>query len=104
MLQIEFKVSGQNIVRTDDRRIVRGTKGVLECVFDLCREWKNLDGIVAQFSNSYDFSNESACVVKNARCSVPDEVTDGDTIYLRLYGKKGTALNVTKRVMIGQEV
>lgn len=104
MLQIEFKVSGQNIVRTDDRRIVRGTKGMLECVFDFCREWKNLDGVVAQFSNSYDFSNESACVVKNARCSVPDEVTDRDTIYLRLYGKKGTALNVTKRVMIGQEV
>lgn len=104
MVQIEFKVSGQNIVRTDDKRVIRGTKGVLVCVFDLCREWKSLDGIVAQFSNNYDFKDEYGCVVKNARCSVPDEVTDSDTIYLRLYGKKGTALNVTKRVMIGQEV
>lgn len=104
MVQIEFKVSGQNIVRTDDKRIVRGTKGILECVFDFCKEWKSLDGVVAQFSNNYDFKDEYGCVVKNARCSVPDEVTESDTIYLRLYGKKGTALNVTKRVMIGQEV
>lgn len=86
-MELKYKVDGQNVKAMHNIEPVAGSKGYLSLLFDYTDTgWNNL-AVVCEFSNSYDFSNSCATVVKNGKCNIPNEVTDKTEIYFRLYGR-----------------
>lgn len=103
-MELKYKVDGQNVKAMHNIEPVAGSKGYLTMLFDYTdTAWNNL-AVVCEFSNSYDFSNSCATVVKDGKCNIPDEVTDKTEIYFRLYGRtkdlNGTI--ITERTLLKQ--
>lgn len=103
-MELKYKVDGQNVKALHNIEPVAGSKGYLFLLFDYTdTAWNNL-AVVCEFSNSYDFSNSCAIVVKNGKCNIPDEVTDKTEIYFRLYGrtKDLSETIITERTLLKQ--
>lgn len=106
-MELKYKVDGQNVKAMHNIEPVAGSKGYLTMLFDYIdtadTAWNNL-AVVCEFSNSYDFRDSCATVVKDGKCNIPDEVTDKTEIYFRLYGRtkdlNGTI--ITERTLLKQ--
>lgn len=86
-MELKYKVDGQNVKAMHNIEPVAGSKGYLQLLFQYEDEaWSNM-AVVCEFSNTYNFEDSRATMVKGGKCSIPDEVTDKTEIYFRLYGK-----------------
>ena len=103
-MELKYKVDGQNVKAMHNIEPVAGSKGYLTMLFDYTdTAWSNL-AVVCEFSNSYDFRDSCATVVRDGKCNIPNEVTDKTEIYFRLYGRtkdlNGTI--ITERTLLKQ--
>lgn len=98
MRTLQFKVSGQKLEKTGDfNNIVAGSKQYLQCKFVFTdADWIGITK-VAVFNSAYPEKLNSM----NA-CSIPDKVTNGRKISVRLIGKKGDKRITTNSVSIVQ--
>lgn len=58
---------------------------------------------VAVFSDAYGFKEEHAVPVIENVCPVPDEVTDGHRIYIKVVGKQDGVMIKTRVCALDQE-
>lgn len=104
MRTLRFFVSGQKLSRnpeSDFSGIIRGSKGFLECSFNLSKEWNGCK-IAASFWH-YDKEIDAAPVI-SGNCMVPDSVTDYREFEISLVGVRKGYRITTNRVKIEQEV
>ena len=86
MRNLKFKVSGQKLSKEGDfDHIVVGSKGYLNACFTFDSEWKDFAKIAVFKSNNSD--EVPAKIGANGECLVPDEVTDGAYISVKVIGK-----------------
>lgn len=101
---LRFCVDGQKLQRdpeSDFTGIIRGSKGFLQCGFNLSREWAGCK-IAASF---YRFDQEiDAAPVIGENCMIPDSVTDYREFEVSLVGVRKGYRITTNRVKIEQEV
>lgn len=104
MRVLNFNVNGQKLQRdheSDFTGIIQGSKGYLQCGFNLSREWAGCK-IAASF---YRFGQEiDAAPVIGGNCIIPDSVTDYREFELSLVGVHKGYRITTNRVKIEQEV
>ena len=101
---LRFCVSGQKLSRnpeSDFSGIIRGSKGFLECSFNLSKEWSGCK-IAASFWH-YDKEIDAAPVI-GGNCTIPDSVTDYRKFEVSLVGVRKGYRITTNRVKIEQEV
>ena len=99
MRYLMFDVQGQKLTKDsacDFEGLVRGSKQYLALSATFDAEWHGFTR-VALF-------NESYAVALNATnsCNVPDEVTDGDSIHVRIVGVNGAQRIRTNCVVLAQ--
>ena len=99
MRYLMFDVQGQRLSKDpacDFGGIVRGSKQYLTLSATFDAEWQGFTR-VALF-------NERYAVALNATnsCNVPDEVTDGDSIHVRIVGVNGAQRIRTNCVVLAQ--
>lgn len=103
MRTLSFSVKQQRLIKTSNfAHIVAGSKGYLRCSFDFSDDW---DGCI-KVASFYDLDDcEYAVPIVNSVCDVPDDVTDGLFIRVRVLGKRGDGFTIqTKTATIRQEV
>ena len=101
---LRFCVSGQKLSRnpeSDFSGIIRGSKGFLECSFNLSKEWSGCK-IAASFWH-YDKEIDAVPVI-NGNCTIPDSVTDYREFEVSLVGIRDSYRITTNRVKVEQEV
>lgn len=101
---LRFCVSGQKLSRnpeSDFSGIIRGSKGFLECSFNLSKEWSRCK-IAASFWH-YDKEIDAVPVI-GGNCMIPDSVTDYREFEVSLVGIRGSYRITTNRARIEQEV
>lgn len=104
MRALKFCVSGQKLSRdlaSDFSGIIRGSRGYLQCSFNLSKEWSGCK-IAASFWH-YDKEIDAAPVI-NGTCMIPDSVTDYREFEVSLAGIRNSYRITTNRVKIEQEV
>lgn len=104
MRTLRFCVSGQKLSRnpeSDFSGIIRGSKGFLQCSFNLSKEWSGCK-IAASFWH-YDKEIDAAPVI-NGTCMIPDSVTDYREFEVSLVGVREGYRITTNRARIEQEV
>ena len=86
MRDLNFKVVGQKLSKEGDfNDIVVGSKGYLKACFTFNSEWNGFAKVAVFKAN-----NSDEVIVKispEGECLVPDEVTDGAYISIRVVGK-----------------
>ena len=94
MRNLNFKVSGQKLSKEGDfENIVVGSKGYLKACFAFNSEWSGFAKVAVFKSNN---SEEVLVKINMAgECLVPDEVTDGAYISIRVVGKSKTGQRIT---------
>lgn len=94
MRNLNFKVSGQKLSKEGDfDNIVVGSKGYLKACFTFDSEWRGFVKVAV-----FKLKNGEEVPVKidaNGECVVPDSVTDGAYIYVRVVGKSKTQQVIT---------
>lgn len=101
MRTLDFLVDGQTLIRQGDfSKIVKGSKGYLQCKFDFSEDWSTY-----QVAAIFEYKETTKLVqVENSICDVPDEVTDGGYFTLRLLGvKTSDQYFYTEKLLIEQE-
>ena len=94
MRNLNFKVSGQKLSKEGDfDNIVVGSKGYLKACFTFNSEWKGFAKVAVFKSNSSD--EVPAKINANGECLIPDSVTDGAYINVRVVGKSKTGQIIT---------
>lgn len=98
MRNLNFKVSGQKLSKEGDfDNIVVGSKGYLNACFAFDSEWKGFAKVAVFESNNSD--EIPVKIGANGECVIPDSVTDGAYIYVKVVGKsKAGQKIVTNRV------
>lgn len=99
-----YKVTGQTlsqIPEQDYKGIVRGTKNYLYVYFKFDESW-NKTNKVLEASNEHDFTNSCAVAIHNETAMIPNDVTDGKQIYIRVHGMRDGTTIVTNKIMIEQ--
>lgn len=94
MRNLNFKVSSQKLSKEGDfDNIVVGSKGYLQACFVFNSEWKGFAKVAVFKSN---VSNEKPVKIDaNGECIVPDEVTDGAYIEVKVVGKSKAGQVIT---------
>lgn len=100
--EIKVIVNRQDICLKSSEPIVKGSKGYLQCRFSFSEEWQKMKK-VAVFSDAYGFKEEHAVPVIENVCPVPDEVTDGHRIYIKVVGKQDGVMIKTRVCALDQE-
>jgi len=98
MRRLLFAVKGQTLTKAGDfTGITAGSKGYLKCTFG-CTEsdWLRAKK-VALFNEKIPVAVDEAM-----ECKVPDEVTDGKSFKLRLFGQVGQTRLTTNAVLVEQ--
>lgn len=101
MRTLDFIVQEQSLIRQGDfSKIIKGSKGYLQCKFDFSQEWTTY-----QVAAIFEYRDTTRLVqVTDSMCDVPDEVTDGLYFTLRLLGVKDTDhYFYTEKLLIEQE-
>lgn len=96
---LQFKVAGQNLSKDGDfSGIVAGTRGYLQTAYNFDSEW---DGCkkAAVFSR---YDEEYPVPIVNARCAVPDEITEYKRWKVYLVGVKDGYKITTNEVEVRQ--
>ena len=94
MRNLNFKVSGQKLSKEGDfDDIVVGSKGYLKACFTFNSEWKGFVKVAAFKSNDGD--EVPAKINANGECMIPDSVTDGAYIKVRVIGKNKEGQTIT---------
>lgn len=97
MRVLKFKVSGQTLEPIEiPNGIVPGTKGYLRCEFDVSSDssWAGCT-LIAEFNES------EAMMIRNGRCSIPDNISARSIFKIRLHGIRGKSYRiVTNNVTI----
>lgn len=104
MRTLRFCVESQKLRRdpeSDFSGIIRGSKGYLQCDFDLSEEWSGCK-IAASFWH-YDKEIDAAPVISGT-CMIPDSVTDYREFEVSLVGIRDSYRITTNRVKVEQEV
>lgn len=102
MICLDFSVDKQILKKSPNfPKVIRGSKGVLECHFIFGDEW-------ATYAVSAIFQSEDKAIqmvtVENSTCLVPDSVTDGRYFFVKLIGAKSTdQYTYTNTLIIDQE-
>lgn len=86
----------------DFSNIVKGTKRYLLLQFSFDSAWSKTIKVL-QASNYSDFCNNFAVPIYGNKVYIPDEVTDGQRIYIKVYGKKENYMICTNKILIEQE-
>lgn len=104
MRVLNFNVNGQKLHRDHESNfagIIQGSKGYLQCGFNLSREWDGCK-VAASF---WRFDQEiDAAPVIGGNCTIPDSVTDYREFEVSLVGVRKGYRITTNRVKIEQEV
>lgn len=101
MRTLDFLVDGQTLIRQGDfSKIIKGSKGYLQCKFDFSNDWSTY-----QVAAIFEFKDITKMVqVEDSTCNVPDEVTDGGYFTIRLLGvKTSDQYFYTEKLLIDQE-
>lgn len=94
MRNLNFKVSGQKLSKEGDfDNIVVGSKGYLKACFTFNSEWKGFAKVAVFKMNNGD--EVPAKINANGECMIPDSVTDGAYIKVRVVGKSKTGQTIT---------
>ena len=94
MRNLNFKVSGQKLSKEGDfDHIVVGSKSYLKACFAFDSEWQGLAKVAVFTSSIGDIV--PAKINAEGSCIVPDEVTDGEYISIRVVGKSLTGQLIT---------
>lgn len=94
MRNLNFKVSGQKLSKEGDfDNIVVGSKGYLKACFTFNSEWKGFAKVAVFKSNDSD--EVPAKINANCECMIPDSVTDGAYIKVRVVGKNKASQSIT---------
>lgn len=94
MRDLNFKVSGQKLSKEGDfDDIVVGSKGYLRACFAFNSEWKGF-AKVAVFKPK-DGDEVPAKINASGECMIPDSVTDGAYIKVRVVGKNKDGQMIT---------
>ena len=104
MRVLNFDVIEQKLQKnpkSDFSGIIRGSRGYLQCSFNLSKEWSGCK-IAASFWH-YDKEIDAAPVI-NGTCMIPDSVTDYREFEVSLVGIRDSYRITTNRVKIEQEV
>lgn len=104
MRVLNFNVNGQKLQRnpkSDFSGIIRGSKGYLQCGFNLSKEWKGCR-VAASFWY-YEKEIDGAPVIGGS-CTIPDSVTDYREFEVSLVGIRDRYRITTNRVKVEQEV
>ena len=83
-----YNVQGQILTEKqngDYDNIVKGTKNYLYVQFQFDKVWDGMNKVL-EASNEYDFRNSRAVAIRNNTTMIPNEVTDGKEIYIRIHG------------------
>ncbi len=99
MRTLQFKVTGQNLSKDGDfSGLVAGTRGYLQTAYNFDSEW---DGCrKAAVFLRYD--KEYPVPIVNARCAVPDEITEYKRWKVHLVGVKDGYRITTNEVEVIQ--
>lgn len=101
MRTLDFVVQEQSLTRQGDfSKIIKGSKGYLQCKFDFSQEWSTY-----QVAAIFTYKEETRMVqVEDSMCQVPDEVTDSTYFTMRLLGvKDADHYFYTEKLLIEQE-
>lgn len=104
MRVLNFDVIEQKLQKnpkSDFSGIIRGSKGYLQCGFNLSKEWK---GCRVAASFWYYEKEIDAAPVIGGSCTIPDSVTDYREFEVSLVGIRDSYRITTNRVKIEQEV
>ena len=104
MRVLNFDVIEQKLQKnpkSDFSGIIRGSRGYLQCSFNLSKEWSGCK-IAASFWH-YDKEIDAAPVI-NGTCMIPDSVTDYREFEVSLVGIRDSYRITTNRVKVEQEV
>lgn len=89
MRNLNFKVTGQKLSKEGDfENIVVGSKGYLKACFTFDSEWRGFAKVAVFKSNTSD--EVPAKINAEGWCLVPDAVTDGAYISVKVLGKSKT--------------
>lgn len=101
MKTLEFDVVQQSVTRIGDlSKIIRGSKGYLECLFNFDETWTGYK-VIAMFESK---NNTEVAIVENSICRVPDSMTDEDHFCMKLLGIKTIDnYTYTNKILIEQE-
>lgn len=86
----------------DFSNIVNGTKKYLLLQFSFDSSWNGTMKVL-QASNYSDFYKDFAVPIYGNKAYIPDEVTDGKRIYIKVYGKNKDYMICTNKILIEQE-
>lgn len=102
MKTLTFNVKEQDISKTEDfARIIKGSKGYLNCLFTFDPSWENFNA-VAIFEHGENSKIE--LIDSNGMCQVPDSMTDYESFSLKILGIKSQDIyTYTNKVLIEQE-
>ena len=101
MRTLNFSVNEQTIKKEGDfSKIVKGSKGYLQCKFDFSNEWSSY-----QVAAVFEYKENVVLVpVVDSICSVPDSMTDGLYFCIKLLGVKAAdQYFYTEKVLVEQE-
>lgn len=104
MRVLNFDVIEQKLQKnpkSDFSGIIRGSRGYLQCSFNLSKEWSGCK-IAASFWH-YDKEIDAAPVIGGS-CTIPDSVTDYREFEVSLVGIRDSYRITTNRVKVEQEV
>ena len=104
MRVLNFDVIEQKLQKnpkSDFSGIIRGSRGYLQCGFNLSKEWSGCK-IAASFWH-YDKEIDAAPVI-GGNCTIPDSVTDYREFEVSLVGIRDSYRITTNRVKVEQEV
>ena len=99
MRYLMFDVHGQKLTKDsacDFEGLVRGSKQYLTLSATFDAEWQGFTR-VALFNEQY-----AVALSTTNSCNVPDEVTDGDSIHVRIVGVSGERRIRTNCVVLAQ--
>ena len=103
MISLTFEVNKQILKKSNDfPKVIRGSKGILECQFIFGDEWANY-AVSAIFQDSTRSVVEMVTVI-DSTCKIPDSVTDGKYFFIKLIGAKSTEqYTYTNTIIVDQE-
>lgn len=94
MRNLNFRVTGQTLSKEGDfDNIVVGSKGFLKACFAFNSDWKGFAKVAVFKSNNSD--EVPAKINAAGECMIPDEVTDGAYISIKVVGKSKTGQLIT---------
>lgn len=104
MKTLVFEVRNQGLIMPTKCDVVAGSKGYLQAQFMFYgNDWRGCK-MAASFWDSKHTKEYAVLLDKYGRCTVPDEVTDGDQFYVSLTGMKEGFRIKTNKVIVKQEV